>query len=79
MGAERDFALGGGHTVQCADNVSLSCTCETCMVLLTKYHLNKLNKKGTRDSEIYLWILIVVSYLQNTGYRKQGIFLKFFI
>ena len=30
---ERDFAWGGGHMTQCADDVLLSCTLETCMIL----------------------------------------------
>ena len=33
MGMERDFAWGGGHNMQCAADVSMSCTLETCMVL----------------------------------------------
>ena len=33
MWMERDFALGDGHKMQCADDVSLSCTLETHMVL----------------------------------------------
>ena len=35
MRMERDFVLGNGRTMQCADDVLLSCTLETCMVLLT--------------------------------------------
>ena len=30
---ERDFAWGNGHTMQCADDILLSCPLETCMVL----------------------------------------------
>ena len=33
MGMERDFALGGKHIMQCADDVLLSCTLETCKIL----------------------------------------------
>ena len=29
---ERDLALGGKHTRQCADDVLLGCTLETCVV-----------------------------------------------
>ena len=32
-GQKRDFAQGDGHTMQCADDVLLSCTLKTCMVL----------------------------------------------
>lgn len=28
-GAERDFALGDGHKIQCGSDVSLRCTLET--------------------------------------------------
>ena len=33
MGTERDFTSGDGHTMQCADDVLLRYTLETCMVL----------------------------------------------
>ena len=33
MWIERNFTWGGGCMMQCADNVFLSCTLETCMVL----------------------------------------------
>ena len=33
MRTDRHFACGDGHTMQCADDVLLSCTFETCMVL----------------------------------------------
>ena len=33
MGKEGDFIVGGGSTMQCADDVLLSCTFETYMVL----------------------------------------------
>ena len=33
MGMERDFALGDGHTMPCADDVLVSCTLKPCMVL----------------------------------------------
>ena len=32
-GTERDFAWDGGHMIQYADDVLLSCTLETCMAL----------------------------------------------
>ena len=35
METERDFAWGERHIILCADDVLLSCTLETCMVLLT--------------------------------------------
>ena len=35
MGTERGFAWGNGCRRQCADDVLLSCTFETCMVLQT--------------------------------------------
>ena len=35
IGMKRDLILGGEHTMQCADDVLLSCILETCMVLLT--------------------------------------------
>ena len=35
MGSETDFALGYVCTMQYTDDVLLSCTFETCMVLLT--------------------------------------------
>ena len=35
MGMLRDFAWGDGHMMQCADDVFLRCTLETCMVLST--------------------------------------------
>lgn len=34
-GTERDFAWGGRHTMQCADDILLSCVLGTCMVLQT--------------------------------------------
>ena len=33
IGTEKDFVLGDGYMMQCADDVLLSCTLETCMVL----------------------------------------------
>ena len=42
----KDFSLGNEPTMQCADDVLLSCILETYMVLLTNQcHLNKFNKK----------------------------------
>ena len=35
IGTEKDFAWGDGCTIQCTDDVLLSCTLETCMVLRT--------------------------------------------
>ena len=35
MSTERDFAWGGGHMMQCAGHVLLSCTLETYMLLQT--------------------------------------------
>ena len=35
VGIERDFAWGDGHMIQCADDVLLSYTFETCLVLHT--------------------------------------------
>ena len=35
IGMKRDFTLGDGHMMQCADDVWVSFTLETCMVLLT--------------------------------------------
>ena len=35
MGMKRDFAWGYGHMLKCADDVLLSCTPETYMVLQT--------------------------------------------
>ena len=35
IGTERYFAVGNGSMMQCAGNVLLSCTLETCMVLGT--------------------------------------------
>ena len=35
MAMERNFALGNGHMLQYADDVQMSCTLETCMVLWT--------------------------------------------
>lgn len=32
MGMERDFTLGDGRTMQCADDVLVSFILETCMV-----------------------------------------------
>ena len=43
MGKERNFTLGDEDTMQCADDVLLSCTLEAYMVLLTKYQPNKFN------------------------------------
>lgn len=36
-GGGKRLDFGGEHTMQCADDVSLNCTLETCMVLLTNY------------------------------------------
>ena len=33
VGLERDFAWGDGRTMQCAGDVLLSCTLDTCMIL----------------------------------------------
>ena len=33
IGIERDFAWADGNMMQCADDVLLSCTLKTCMVL----------------------------------------------
>ena len=33
MGTERDFVWGNGHMMQCADDVLLSCTLKTCLIL----------------------------------------------
>ena len=49
MGMERDLTLGGEHTMQCADDVLLSCTLETCMVLLTNVTpINSIKKRTTK-------------------------------
>ena len=46
MEMERDFAWDDGHTLQCANNVLLSYTLETCMVLLTNLiPTNSIKKK----------------------------------
>ena len=47
MGVERDFTLGDGCTMQCADDVLVSCTLESCMVLgtnVTPINSIKVNK-----------------------------------
>ena len=59
MVVERDFTLGGEHKTQCADDVLLGCTRETCMVLLdsvspinsTKKSKTFLRVKGPLPSE----------------------------
>ena len=33
VGMERDFAMDDGFAMQCEDDVLLSCTLETCMIL----------------------------------------------
>ena len=43
-----DLTLGGGHTMQYTDHVSLKCILETYMILLTNYHPNKFNKKNIK-------------------------------
>ena len=39
MVTEDDLSSSGGHTAQCADNVSWKCTLETYMFLLTNITL----------------------------------------
>ena len=51
---ERDLTLCGGCTMQCADNLLLSCTLETYMVLLTiitPINPIKYKKNKRRDGE----------------------------
>ena len=51
MGMERDFTLGDGGTMLCADDVLLSCTLETCMVLLTNITpINSTKKKKDKET-----------------------------
>lgn len=53
MGTDRDFALGDGDTMQCADEVWLSCTLETFMGLLTNVtpmNSIKQNKQTTQNT-----------------------------
>ena len=46
MGMGRDFTLGDGHMMQCAGDVLLSCTLETCRVLLPSVTpINSINNK----------------------------------
>ena len=44
MGMETDFTVSDGCTMHCADDVLLSCTLETCMVLLPNVTPKNLNK-----------------------------------
>ena len=45
MEVEKEFAWGRRCTMQCADDVSLSCTLETCMILYTNVTPINLIKK----------------------------------
>ena len=73
---ERDFILGKGHTMQCADDVLLSCTLETCMVLLinvTPINSKKKNKNKQKNIGSGVRLLALkpwVGYL--TTPRKMG-------
>ena len=47
MGTERDLIWGSERTMQCADDVLLTCTLETCMLLLTSVTLiNSIKNTG---------------------------------
>ena len=49
MATERDFACGDGRVILCADNVLLSSTLETCMVLQTSVTpINSIKNKTKR-------------------------------
>lgn len=45
MGTERDFAWVDGHTLQCADDVLLNCTFETCTSTNLKRERERVRKK----------------------------------
>ena len=48
MGMEKDYAWGDGCLIQCTDDVLLSCTVETCMVLQTNVTpINSIKEKRT--------------------------------
>ena len=52
MGMEGNFTLGDWCTMQCADGMLLSCTLETCTVLLTNITpINSTKKK--KDTETH--------------------------
>ena len=52
MGMKRDFTLGDGHTMQYADDVLLSCTLETCMILLPNVPPKNSIKKREKEKII---------------------------
>ena len=45
MAMEGDFPWGGGHTVEETDQVSQKSILQTCIIVLTTCHLNRLNLK----------------------------------
>ena len=53
MGVERDFTLGSECRMQYAGDVLLSCTLETCMVLLTIVTpINSIKKKKKTQNQL---------------------------
>ena len=51
IGTEKDFALGNGRLMQCAQDVLLSCTFETCMVFCTNAIPVNSFKESERERE----------------------------
>ena len=62
MGTERDFAWGDGHMKQCADDVSLGCTLETCAPIFSiknNFIKSKNLKNGVRMTGIIKLIHLI--------------------
>ena len=52
MGMETDFTVSDGCTMHCADDALLSCTLETCMVLVTI--VTPINSIKKKDKQIHI-------------------------
>ena len=74
MGMERDFVLGYGPTIQCADNVLLNCAPETCIILLTRVTpINSVKRKRKKLLDEKLFLLSGAPQCQVLEGRREAI------
>ena len=67
LGTKRDFALGDGHTVQCAGDVLLSYTAWNRYGFVNQCHPDNLNKKV-----IVILVMVLVSILMVITSMKNS-------
>ena len=64
MGMEKDLTLGGEYMMHYTDDVLLSCTLETCMVLLTNVTpINSIKIIVLCSHTIHLNLLSILGYI----------------